>query len=218
MSGAGGRWVSLADYPRRTHLGLFRDYADPYFSVTTTVDVTALYQRTRAADGPSFFLATMFASLQAANAVPAFRQRLRPDGLWEHARVDVGGTVLRADETFGFVTFPWEEDFDAFHARGRAHVDDVRTSTGFTDHTPERDDLVYHSVLPWISFTAFKNARRGAGESVPKVVFGRHGLDGGRRRLPVAVEVHHALADGLHVARYLEHLQAGLGAWESDDP
>ncbi|MEZ4454743.1 MAG: CatA-like O-acetyltransferase [Nannocystaceae bacterium] len=31
-------------------------------------------------------------------------------------------------------------------------------------------------------------------------------------RLPISVEVHHAVMDGLHVGRYLEALQAGLAA------
>jgi chloramphenicol O-acetyltransferase len=52
------------------------------------------------------------------------------------------------------------------------------------------------------------NARRSLAEdSVPKIIFGKYEVEGGRVRLPVSVEVHHALMDGVHVGRYFERLQ-----------
>jgi chloramphenicol O-acetyltransferase type A len=214
MGRAEGRWVPLDAYPRRSHYELFRSYDDPFFAITAAVDVTGLRRASREESGPSFFLASLFASLRAANAQPEFRRRLRPGGIWEHDRVDVGATVMRADETFGFAYFAWASDAAAFLESGRREVARVAAGSGAADPRDDRDDLIHHSVLPWISFSSFKNARRGAGESVPKVVFGRHEERDGRRLMPVAIEVHHALVDGLHVARYLESLRAELEAWE----
>jgi chloramphenicol O-acetyltransferase type A len=45
---------------------------------------------------------------------------------------------------------------------------------------------------------------------VPKLAFGRAEAEGAHLWLPVSVEVHHALMDGLHVGRYLEALDAAL--------
>lgn len=210
---AGGRWVDPARYPRRSHLALFLGYEEPFWSVTVEVDVTALYDASRAADGPSFFLGCVYASMRAANAVPEFRQRLRAGRIWEHARVEAGATVLRADDTFGFAYFAWADDFGGFAPPAREEIARVSREAGPSDPRDDRDDLIHHSVLPWLRFTAFGNARRGGGESTPKVVFGRHGVRGRRRRMPVAIEVHHALVDGLHVARYVERLERELGAW-----
>lgn len=212
MAGDRGRWVPLEGYPRRSHFELFRAYENPFFALTAVVDVTALRRASRDPDGPSFFLGTMYASLRAANAVAEFRRRLRPEGIWEHERVDVGATVLRADGTFGFAYFAWAGDAATFQESGRREVARVAAQVGPADPRDDRDDLVHHSVLPWIAFTSFTNARRGAGESVPKVVFGRHEERDGRRVMPVSVEVHHALVDGLHVARYLQTLRSELEA------
>ncbi|RYD86239.1 MAG: chloramphenicol acetyltransferase, partial [Sphingobacteriales bacterium] len=41
-------------------------------------------------------------------------------------------------------------------------------------------------------------------ESVPKITFGKYREDAGRKLMPVSVEAHHGLVDGLHVARYFE--------------
>jgi chloramphenicol O-acetyltransferase type A len=75
----------------------------------------------------------------------------------------------------------------------------------------QTDDIVYHSVLPWLSFRAFTNALPG-GDSIPRIVFGKTSLDRRKATMPVSVEVHHALADGLDVARFLERFQARLEA------
>lgn len=213
MSSRGGRWLDTDGYPRRSHHALFLGYEDPFWSVTVEVDVTGLHDASRGADGPSFFLACLHASMRAANAVPEFRQRLRAERIWEHERVEAGATILRADDTFGFAYFAWADDFERFESPARDEIARVAGEAGPSDPRDDRDDLIHHSVLPWLRFTAFGNARRGGGESIPKVVFGGHGERDGRRRMPVAIQVHHALVDGLHVARYVERLERELRAW-----
>jgi chloramphenicol O-acetyltransferase type A len=39
------------------------------------------------------------------------------------------------------------------------------------------------------------------------MAFGKISEQSGQRLMPISVEVHHALMDGLHVGRYLERLQ-----------
>jgi chloramphenicol O-acetyltransferase type A len=70
-------------------------------------------------------------------------------------------------------------------------------------------------VIPWVAFTSFAHARRhGTEDSVPKIVFGKRHERGGRHRMPVSVEVHHALVDGLHVGRFFEGFQERLDRGE----
>jgi len=74
-----------------------------------------------------------------------------------------------------------------------------------------RDDLIYFTVLPWVSFTSFAHARTpGRGESVPRIAFGKFTVENKRTLLPISVEVHHALMDGLHVGRFLSKLEDAL--------
>ncbi|MEN8373944.1 MAG: CatA-like O-acetyltransferase [Gemmatimonadota bacterium] len=213
MSGPAGHLVALDTYPRRSQYALFRDYADPFFSLTVSVDVTGLYLASKVEAGPSFFLGTLFASMRAANAVPEFKQRLRPDGIWQHDFVGAGSAVRSANDTFGFAYFEWAEDFEEFHSAGRQDLERVAAAAGPLEPRHDRDDLIYHSVLPWLDFTSFKNARRGKQESIPRSVFGAYSENAARWRMPVGVEVHHALVDGLHVGRYLQRLQSELDRW-----
>jgi chloramphenicol O-acetyltransferase type A len=128
-----------------------------------------------------------------------------------HERVDAGAIVLLANESFTFVYFEFAEDFSAFHASAKETIEAARLQPPPLDARADRDDLIYHSVIPWVSFTSISHARDSRRQSgIPKITFGKYREAGGRTLMPVSVEVHHALMDGLHVGRYFERLEGYL--------
>lgn len=209
-------YLDLNAWSRKAHFEFFLDYDSPFSGVCAPVDVTRLYGLTSQVEGPSFFLASLHIALTAANAEESFRYRIRGRDVLVHDVVHGGSTVLRDDGTFGFAYFDYEPDYPTFARRAAAILERARAETGALRDRADRDDLIHMSVLPWISFTGLSHARRwGTEDSIPKVVFGKHHPDGGRRMMPVSVEVHHALMDGLHLGRFFERLQAGLDRAET---
>lgn len=203
--------LDLDAWHRRHHFALYRDYEHPHFSVSAEVDATALYEASRREGGPSFFLGTIFAALHAAHGVEAFRLRVRGDGVWRHDTVGIGCTVARPDRTFGFGYFPYQPSFTAFQRDGLAEVERVRAGTELLDHRGGDDAWLHSTILPWFRFTGFTNALR-RGDSIPKIVFGKRFEADGGWRMPVAVQVHHGVVDGIDVADFLERLQSILSA------
>ena len=209
--------LDLDRWPRRAHFEFFRRYDLPWFNLCAPVDATALRRRSRAPGGPSFTLAVFHAALAAANQVEPFRYRIRGDAVAVHDRVHGGSTALRGDDTFAFAYFDYDPDLGRFAAAARLALDRARAGAGLVAR-PD-DDLCHFSVIPWVAFTSVTNARRlDRDDSVPKIVFGRAHDDAGRWRLPVSVEVHHALMDGLHVGQFFAALQAGLDAHQGPAP
>jgi chloramphenicol O-acetyltransferase type A len=206
------RIVDVDGWARRDHYRFFRGYAQPFFNLGAEVDVTSVLALSRRPGGPSFFLATAFLALRAVNAVPELRYRIRGDDVVEHEIVHGASTVLRLDETFGFAFFDYREAFAEFAPPAGAEIERVRATAGLEDR-PGRDDLVFFTVIPWVSFTSFEHAVPARRDSVPRIVFGRYRDIGARCRMPVSIAVHHALADGLHAGRFFALLQDGL-----DDP
>jgi chloramphenicol O-acetyltransferase type A len=202
--------IDLSTWKRRDHYLWFRKYERPFFSLTVEVDVTAAWNASRKPANPSFFLSSVFLMLHAANDVEAFRLRLRPRGVWRHDRVAVGPTIMRRDETFGFVRLEHANTLEQFVAQGNKAIAATAVKTGLTSPKKTSDDIIFHSVLPWIRFTSFTNALAGKGDSIPRVVFGQCARERGRMKMPVSVEVHHALVDGLDVARFFERLAANF--------
>ncbi|MEO5739941.1 MAG: CatA-like O-acetyltransferase [Vicinamibacterales bacterium] len=205
-----GGLIDLRTWKRRDHYLWFRKYEQPFFGVTVEVDVTTAWNKSRKPGTPSFFLTSVFLMLRAANDVEAFRLRLRPRGVWRHDSVAVGSPIMRSDDTFGFVRLGPASTLSQFAARGQAAIAEAVLKSGLTDQKKNGDDIVFHSVLPWLRFTSFTNALPSKGDSIPRVVFGRCAREGRRMKMPVAVEVHHALVDGLDVARFFERFAANL--------
>jgi len=202
------RFLDLESWPRRGAFDFFRGYSNPYFNVCAGLEVGPLLALCRAEPDTSFFLAYTFLSLRAANELEPFRYRLKGDRVLVHERIHGGTTLLLEDERFVFAYFDYVEDFARFQAGAREAMERVRSGDGGFDPHDDRDDLVHYSTLPWVSFTSISHARKwGREDSVPKIVFGKSAERDGKWCLPVSVEVHHALLDGLHVGRYFEQLQ-----------
>lgn len=203
--------LDLETWPRRAHFQFFRTFDNPWFNLCADVDVTALHAWSGSEGGPSFFAASLWYSLAAANEIEEFRYRIRGEGVVVHPSIHGGSTVLLADGTFRFAYYDLEPDFDRFVKHVAEVLDRVKIESGPLDPQDDRDDLIHYSVIPWVSFTSFSHARRwGTDDAIPKIVFGKHRDVGGRRLMPVSVEVHHALVDGLHVGRFYEAFQRWL--------
>lgn len=202
-------YLDLESWKRRDTFEFFKDFEDPFFNLTAPVDATPLYGFVKR-HGLSFSIVSLFCSLQAANAIPEFRLRNVDGKVAEFETIDATQTILNDDETFSFCYFQNHSDVFEFERNGRESVKKYKTQKSF-DVESERVDLIYYSVIPWISFTSFKHAGRlDNRQSVPRMVFGKLFEQNGRMMLPHSVEVHHALADGLHVGRYFESLQTRI--------
>jgi len=126
-----------------------------------------------------------------------------------HDVINGGTTVLLPNETFTYAYFNYRENFDEFVTAAAEAINRVR-SEGALKPTM-RYDLIYFTTLPWISFTSFAHARTpGRGESIPRIAFGKFFDENGRTLLPISVEVHHALMDGLHVGRFIMRMEEEL--------
>lgn len=201
------KFVDLENWKRRAAYEFFKDYENPFFNITANLDATGLYRFCKAHD-LSFSLANLFYSLQAANEIKEFRQRILDSKPVEFETIHATQTILGDDEeTFSFCYFENCDTVFEFNERGKAAIEKYKQLKTL-DVESDRLDLLYYSVIPWVSFTSFKNAMRlDARQTIPRMVFGRMFDDGGRKKLPHSVEVHHAIADGIHVGKYFIALQ-----------
>lgn len=206
-----GRFLDTASWARASTFEFFRHYEQPFTNICARVDVTRTLDHCRRT-GASFFLASWFCAMRVANELESFRLRLRGERVWSHDQLFLGTTVLRPDDTFGFCYIPYARHFEAFQRLGRLAVDATRARDEPLDRYADRDDCIFGSTLPWIRFTGLAHAHRHPPrDSVPRIVFGKYAPEGESVSMPVSVEVHHALCDGLHVARFFERLEARLG-------
>ena len=209
--------LDIAAWPRRDAFEHFRRFEQPFFSVCTRVDVAPLQAAVRGAGRGGLALAYHFIALRLANLHEPFRYRLHGDQVLVLPEVHASATVLRDDDSFGFATLWHDTSYAAFAAQAAAAIGAARgRDNGFDANTSETA-LVYFTTLPWVHFTSFSHARRrDPADSIPRFAFGRIDADADavRHWMPLSVEVHHALMDGVHVGRFVQDLESALAAPE----
>lgn len=208
MSESVPRFLDVERWPRRAAFHFFRGYDSPYFNVCAPLDATVLVERCRSSPDLPFSLASLYLALRIANEYEPFRYRLQGERVLVHDRLHAGTTALAEDQRLAFVYFDYHEHFAAFREEAARATRAVQENPDVIDARAERSDLIHFSSLPWISFTSISHARNwGREDSVPKITFGRYHEEGGRVSIPVSVEVHHALMDGVHVGEFFARLQ-----------
>jgi chloramphenicol O-acetyltransferase type A len=209
------RVIDVATWSRREAFELFRNLSFPYMGVTADLDVTRL-RETHRARGFSFTVGLVHALSVAANDVPAFRQRIRGNDVVEYEVVDPSITVLGEGDAFRFATLQYDPDVGRFAADAEARIERAKRADSLWSE-PDRDDLLFMTTLPWVSFTALVHpVPLDPPDSVPRIAWGRFRQQGRRVLLPLNVQAHHALVDGIDVGRFFtgaEEIVAGSGSF-----
>ena len=147
---------------------------------------------------------------RAANAVPEFRYRLRGDEIVEHETVSPSVTILVDNDLFSFCAIDYSPDFAEFALRAARMFAAVKDHPTLKD-PPGRDDLLYMTALPWVSFTSFTHPMsQHPADSVPRFAWGKYFQEGGLLKMPLSVQGHHALMDGIHMGKYYAQVQSCL--------
>jgi chloramphenicol O-acetyltransferase type A len=203
--------IDIDAWNRRSTFEYFKDFEAPFFNMTANVDVTPLYRHCKF-ESLSFSLACVYYSQVALNSIREFRLRILDESIVEYDHVEATQTILNDDETFSFCYFERQPDLITFNMVGLAAREQYRKLKTF-DVESDRIDLIYYSVIPWVSFTSFKHASRFDNRNtIPRIVFGKTFADVDRLKMPISVEVHHAMMDGIHVGKYFQGLQHLLDA------
>ncbi len=211
MSAAQAEYLDLEHWHRRSAFDFFRGFDIPSFNICTRLDVALLKQAVQDLRVGSLSLAYHFIAIRLANEIAPFRYRLEGERVRVHAAVHGSTTVLRDNESFGFATLEHARNFARFAEQGAAALAMARRADAPFEPTKHETATLHMTTLPWVHFTSYSNARQwGPNDSIPKIAFGRIDADGTRQWMPLSVDVHHALMDGVHIGQYFERFEAAL--------
>ncbi|WP_020591534.1 CatA-like O-acetyltransferase [Kiloniella laminariae] len=157
----------------------------------------------------------------------------------EHAVINPSVTVPIEDDGFAFCEVEYSPDWGLFNQRCQLAVSRAKTQPELKDNTSHRDDWIYGSCLPWLDFTALQHPLSGPDDCIPRIAWGKitsrektvH--DNMARentplnslpvqpaqqswQMPVNITAHHALVDGLHIARFFQKLEREIRVFPFD--
>lgn len=181
------------------------DHVPCTYSMTTKLDITAIRQ-SRA----KLYPALLYAIASVVNRHEEFRtaidERGRP-GVFSELHPCY--TIFHPQtETFSNLWTEFSPDYSVFLKR---YVEDQalygeRWEMEAKPGTPANTFPV--SMIPWTSFDGFNlNLQKGYDYLLPIFTLGKYDESDGICRIPLAVQVHHAVCDGFHLCRFLNELQ-----------
>ena len=203
------RYIDMQTWSRRHHFRLFGSFNHPHFNMCVNVDVTAFYPFVKR-HRYSLTVAVVYVIARAANTVPEFRQRIRGDQVVEHEIVHPGFSILIDQDLFTFCAVEYAENFSEFARRAEKNIADVKAHPELGNN-PEKDDVLYMSPIPWVSFTSFTHPMQfHPADSIPRFAWGKYFKEGETLKMPLSVQGHHAVMDGIHMGKYYETVQEYL--------
>jgi chloramphenicol O-acetyltransferase type A len=206
--------IDLSTWSRRQYFEVYQAFDYPHINLCAPVDVTPSCQYAKT-NHLSITVLLNYIFARAANEISNFRYRIRGDQVVEHEVVHPSSTILTEGDLFSFCTIPFQPSFRLFSESAMKLIEQVKQNRVLEDE-PGKDDLLYLSAIPWISFTSVSHPiHMHPVDSIPRITWGKFYHDGDRLLMPLSVQVHHALMDGYHIGVYFNLVQEYLSTPEN---
>lgn len=204
--------VEWTDWKHYDVYKFFEHLDFPFYHLTFPVDVTVLKQYTKQ-HNLSFYLSMVYYVMEALNQVENFRYRIREGELWLLDELQPSFTFLKqGNENFQIVVCRMKHGVEEFCNYAGHKMESQEEFIRF-DEPVSSDAFVYLSCLPWLELTSVSNERNiDVNDAIPRITWGKYVEQDGRLRLNLSIEVNHKFADGYHVARFYDILQAKINA------
>ena len=198
--------IDLKTWNRSTHYEFFSKFDEPFFGITTPIDCTIAYQKSKTLQIP-FFVYYLHKTLAAVNKIENFRLRIEGENVVLYDEIDTSATIMREDKTFGFSFIKFHEDLHEFNKTAQIEIQRIQNTPGIlTREYPE--NIIHFSAVPWINFTGLTHSRNfSIPDSCPKISFGKLIDDNGKKTMALSITAHHGLLDGYHMGLFVEELQ-----------
>lgn len=202
----GYHYIDMDTYKRKQHFEYFSGLSYPYVGITADVDISGFPEKVKAKGFP-FFLTLCYCVSRAANAVPEFRQRIERDRIKEYDRCQTSHTVALEDGTYCYCTLEDRLPLEDYIPYAIKEQETAKRKRSVEDNQDDRDELLFISTLPWISYRSLIQPVPIPADSNPRITWGRFFQQEGKTLLPLTVLCHHALVDGLHMAAFYKELE-----------
>ena len=201
--------IDLATWNRKEHFEFFSTFEEPFFGITTPIDMTIAYEKAKAMKVP-FFVYYLHKTIAAVNQVENFKYRIEGKEVVLYNEIDASSTIMREDKTFGFSFMKFHSDIHEFAKIVQTEIERIQGTPGlFTTDFPE--NIIHFSAIPWINFTGLTHSRSFSfPDSCPKISWGKLIDENGQKTMSMAVMAHHGLVDGYHMGLFIEILQTEL--------
>ncbi len=202
--------IDIDQWERKEDYDFFKNFLNPMFAVTAEIACGAAKVRAKQ-KGQSFFIYYTYAIARAINETKELRFRIEGDKVVMYDKIDVAAPILiKESGRLVNVRIPYTENFEQFYTDAERIIAAVSNKSGSYDAlgspSGEVDNgMVMISAMPELHFTSLSHAMGdSSGHPFTLMNVGKVIQREGEEYMPIAISVHHALANGMHVSNFFK--------------
>lgn len=176
-------------------------------SLTADIDVANVKNYSKK-NGISFYAMMLWVVSKVINSHDEFKYGWDRVGnliLWDY--ISPSYTDFHSDdENFTKMVTEYSDNIFEFCARVAADREKYKNERGILGN--QSQNIFDVSCLPWVSYKHFDLHVFDDGKYLrPVVTWGKYEKSGGKLIMPLTMNIHHAVADGFHLARFFNEVQ-----------
>ncbi len=209
-SGGAIKKIDVSVWERREIFAMYAGAAFPYFAVTASADAAKLHAFAKE-NQLSFYFALVYILVESADSIPEFHYRLKDrEPVYVDRCIGYATHLSAGGDLFRSVRCDPADSITEFALRNRekSRIPSEENRPGAAGGHLEALNI---SAVPWITFThIFRPVTDPGGDSIPKISVGRYEWREGKLFLPLSLQAHHGLMDGIHAGRFFENVQKNM--------
>ena len=200
------KYLDIENWKRKKHFEFFKKFEYPHFNICTNIDITNTFRYSQK-NKMSLFRTVLYSVMKCCNEMEEFRYRIKDDKIIIHDVVHPGVASIAEEDVYTNFIIPYKPSLTEFLTEYEKAAEQAKGEIVVGEKQKGKDDLIFISSLPWVSFTSVTNPMRsGYEDSTPRVIYGKQFKQDGKIMMPFSVQVNHCLMDGIHVSKYFYKL------------
>ncbi|MFZ4591495.1 MAG: CatA-like O-acetyltransferase [Ignavibacteria bacterium] len=200
------KYLDIENWKRKKHFEFFKKFEYPHFNICTNIDITNTFRYSQK-NKMSLFRTVLYSVMKCCNEMEEFRYRIKDDKIIIHDVVNPGVASIAEEDVYTNFIIPYKPSLKDFLAEYEKAAEQAKGEIVVGEKQKGKDDLIFISSLPWVSFTSVTNPMRsGYEDSTPRIIYGKQFKQNGKIMMPFSVQVNHCLMDGIHVSKYFYKL------------
>ncbi len=208
--------IEVSTWKRKEYFEYYLNNVPCTYSMTLNLDITTLLREIKNKN-IKLYPATIYLLSVVINRHEEFRTAMDENGnVGVFDLMHPAYTIFHNDsEIFTNIWTEYNFSFSEFYKNYLIDIQKYGAVKQFFAKPNAPSNLFTISSIPWVSFTGFNlNLPKVGNYLLPIFTTGKYFYQNDRIWLPISLQVHHAVCDGYHIARFINELQEVINNFE----